>query len=115
MCVCKVRGTVEAKSSYTPIDLNSSEIPKELIEAVVNVGRHKWWELGESLGITIPALREYEEMRVSMERRTLEVIHDWQRDKGDLATIGCLLRACDKLKVGGDVRKQVRKCGLVLN
>ena len=113
--LCKVQST-EAKCSQAPIDLDSSEIPKELIEAVVDVGRHKWWELGRSLGITIPALCEYEEKRASLERRAVEVIHDWQRDKGDLATVGCLLEACDKAKVGGDVRKQVRKkYGLVLN
>ena len=81
---------------------------------MVDVGQHKWWELAVALGLTISALYEYDERRISLERRTREVIYDWQRDKGDHATVGCLLEACDKVKMGGEVRKQaLKKFGLV--
>ena len=112
--MCKVQGTAEARSSQGDLGLNSSEIPKALIEVVVNVGRDKWWELGVALDRSIPALSEYDESGFSKERRTREIIYNWQRDKGDLATIGCLLEACNKVEVGGAVRRQAyKKFGLV--
>ena len=53
------------------------------------------------LEVTFQDLDNIELQQRSLDARLLKVLRVWKEDKGEGATVGILMKACDKAKVGG--------------
>lgn len=92
------------------VAMTSTVILSELIDAVADIARDKWWEFGLALGCSHAQLSEYREInRGKLQRTIYQIIHDWHRKMGDDATVGILLRACKKVNVSGEVTARLRR------
>lgn len=88
------------------VHLNCSDIPPELIDTVTSLARDKWRELGRALGFEDVELYEYDASRfLTMREKAHQIVCNWMRRDGEAATVGRLLEACDKVGVGGNVRR----------
>ena len=76
---------------------------------VAKVAKHRWRQVGWSLGLKLADLDEYEEREPeSLEWRLYRLLVDW-KEKAGHPTVGALISGCEKADVGGEVK---RKLGL---
>ena len=87
--------------------IRSDAVDAKVIDIVADVGRDKWQEIGRQLGLTDVELRDYEHFR-TMKEKMHQVLYDWTR-KDETATTGQLLDVCEKVGIGGIVRRLVSK------
>ena len=98
-----------AKSKETAARGETSRADSEMvtpliIEKVAENGSERWHEIGIYLGVSQSVLTECDQPLYSLKERLRKVLLAW-RDQNRQATVGQLLRACDKAKVGGAVRR----------
>lgn len=92
------------------VDVTSSDIPREVLDVVEQLGRNKWRELGVALEFRDDELYEYDDSPLyrTLQSKAHQVIYNWQRREGEAATVAKLLDACHKVQVKEGVVKQAR-------
>ena len=98
-----------AKSKETAARGETSRADSEMvtpliIEKVAENGSERWHEIGLNLGVSHSVLTECDQPLYTLKQKLRKVLSAW-RDENRQATVGQLLSACDKAKVGGAVRR----------
>ena len=84
----------------------SGTVDAQVIKIVAKVGRDKWREIGRELEFTDDELMEYERVE-ELQEKLRRILYDWTR-KNATATTEQLLDVCEKVSIGGIVRRQIR-------
>ena len=85
-----------------PLMLLSDRVTPDVIRVVADIGSAKWREIGRRLKFAETELAEYERWD-TIHEKLYQVLHDWT-DRARNASVGMLLKVCDKVKIGGRVR-----------
>ena len=84
----------------------SATVDAKVIDVVSKVGRDKWLDIGRQLKFTEDELMEYEHVK-KLQEKLYQIVYDWTRNN-ETATTEQLLDVCDKVGIGGIVRRQVK-------
>ena len=88
-------------------DIGTDTVDAQLMDVVADVGRDKWREIGRQLEFTEAELMEYEHVK-KLQEKLYQILYDWTR-RNETATTRQLLDVCDKVRIGGIVRRSVAK------
>jgi hypothetical protein len=85
-------------------ELDTEVTPEQMQDLSKAVGSN-WHDIGVYLDLSFNDLDDIEQRKKSLSDRLLEVLRKWKDDKGKAATVGVLMRACEKTKVLGAAKR----------
>ena len=83
----------------------SDRVTPDVIHVIADIGRDKWRDVGRYLNFSKQELAEYERFD-TLQEKLYQVLHSWTDREGN-ASVGVLLDVCDKVEIGGQVRREL--------